>query len=700
MRKLYIDLETYNDVPIKAGSYKYAETVEVLLVAYAIDDGPSRCWDVTADEIAPEDLYNAWVNPEYVVIAHNGGLFDRVMLNHHKVLPTIPASRWLDTMVQAYAHGLQGSLSSLGTVYGLRDDEAKLKDGRRLIHMFCKPYSGARIRLLDMQDDWQLFMEYAKRDIDTMRTLHERMPQWNYPGRSFWDSGVRSAEYEYWLIDLVINDRGIQLDADLCVAAMCTARDEKADLDARTSAATDDEVKAATQRDAMLKFILHEYGISLPDMRADTLRRRIADPDLPDALRELLEIRLASSKNTSAKYKAAVKSVCGDGRVRGMHQFCGAARTGRDAGRLLQLQNMARPTMKQADIDIAIEDIKQGLAGMLHDDVSTVLSNCVRGMLVPAHGSKFVVADLSAVEARVLAWLAGERKLLTFFEDYDNGAIQYDQYMVGYANTFGIAPESVSSLQRQLGKVLELSLGYGGGVGAFVTFAAVYNVDLAAIANAIHGAGDAGQLAECADKYEWALKHGFHAGLPKRTYAAIEYLKQKWRESRPKTEHLWGQLSASLKNAIRHKGTIFRIGEHIQIKCMDNFLLIRLPSGRVLSLAAPKVDIDRDGNESIRFMGLDRYSHKWSKQYVHGGMAAGLITQATAACLLRAAYRDAEEDGMPVVLRVHDELVCEVPDTPAFSAARLGNHLTRARPWSHGLPLAATGWEGPRYGKQ
>lgn len=694
MKKLYIDLETYNSEPISNGSYKYAETVEVILFAYAIDDGNVHLWDVTQYDTPPKDLLEAWLDDEYVVICHNGGLFDRVVLNNLQILPEIPSSRWLDTMVQAYCHGLSGSLEKLGEVFGLREDQTKMKEGRSLIHMFCKPVKGERKTAQDYPEQWKKFCQYAVRDVESMRVIHKKLPTWNYPGSKFFKTGERSDEYNYWLIDLEINDRGLQIDTDLCVAAMQTAIDERDSLNARTAKATEDEVQAATQRDAMLAYITQSYGVKLPDLRADTLKRRVDDESLPEPLRELLNVRLMSGKNTSSKYKAAVNAVNADGRVRGTLQFCGAPMTGRDAGRIIQPQNFARPSMEQDEIEEAIEVIKAGNADLIFDNTADVLSNCVRGMLIPAPGCKFVSADLSAIEARTLPWLAGEEDVLDFFRGLDKGEITFDSYQRAYGAAFNVEPLAVTKLQRSIGKAMELGLGYGGGASAFVTFAMTFHLDLEEIREAVYATADSFHLSECEGKWEWAKSKGFHAGLKKNTYAAVEYLKQKWRESRPETVALWASLADAMTAAINYEKEVFKVGKHVALRRDGQWLRIRLPSGRCLNLVNPKVTSD-----GLTYMGHDRYSRQWKRQYTHGGKISGWVTQAAASDLLREAYRDATEDGMPPVLRVHDELVCEVPDRSEYTVDRLVGHMTRTRKWSSGLPLAADGWEGYRYRK-
>ena len=696
MRKLFLDLETYSEVPIKNGTYRYAENAEILLLAYALDDEPTKLWDLTEALTPPADLLDAWKQDDYVVLAHNGGLFDRIVLHHDPILPRIPASRWLDTQVQARSHGLPSSLANLCAAFRLPEDQAKLKDGRQLVLTFCAPVRGARILPQDKPEAWIRFREYAMRDVDSMRAVHNLMPVWNYPGPKFFSQGERSLEYQYWLYDQAINDRGIALDRVFCEAAVRTAKDERKALAVRAQDVTDGAVQSATQRDAVLEHILHAFGVTLPDLASDTIKRRLDDPDLPAEVRELLAVRLMAGKNASSKYATALRAASEDGRVRGMFAFCGATTTGRDSGQVVQVQNYPRPRPQttEADIEQGIADVIAGSADLLYDDTASLLGDCARGMLVAAPGKKLIAADLSAIEARMLPWLAGETKVLDFFRDYDAGLLKYDQYMMEYANAFNVDPESVTKFQRSLGKVLTLSLGYGGGAAAFVTFAATYHLDLDEIATAVEETADPVRLADCQTKHEWACEKGFDAGLNKRTYAAVEYLKQVWRDARPATVAFWSQLGNAMTTAILNPGTTASAGAQIKMRMDGTWLRIRLPSGRFLCF--PKA---AHGSDGLSVTLWDRYARRMMAQPTHGGKIAGWVTQAAASCLLRAAYKDAEDDGMPVVLRVHDELVCEVPDKPEFTVQRLVGHLTRGRSWSQGLPLAADGWEGQRYHK-
>ncbi|CDH07890.1 putative DNA polymerase (fragment) [Xenorhabdus bovienii str. oregonense] len=368
---LWLDLETYSEIPIRNGTHAYAEHAEIMLFAWAVNNNPVQVWDVTSGNAMPETLRQALNNPDVILFAHNSH-FDRTVLNHTGFKAEL--SRWRDTMVQALTHGLPGALGALCDVLGISADKAKDKEGKALIQLFCKPRpKNVSIRRATSQthpEEWQRFIAYAGLDIEAMREVHKRLPKWNYQGD----------ELALWHRDQQINDRGVCMDVDLAKSAIEAVEQEQKLLAKRTQEMTDGEVQAATQRDAMLKHITSAFGVILPDMQKSTLERRIADPDLPAPLRELLSIRLQASTTSTSKYKALMNGVSEDGRLRGTLQFCGASRTGRWAGRLFQPQNLPRPTLPQDVIDTGIEALKAGCADLLYDDIMQLTSSTVRGV--------------------------------------------------------------------------------------------------------------------------------------------------------------------------------------------------------------------------------------------------------------------------------------------------------------------------------
>ena len=687
MYPFFVDSETYSDVPIKSGFMNYVQGAEVMLVSYAKGEGEIGLWDITRGEQMPSELEDNIYDERVKLVAHQSA-FDRRMFQFTDLFPgaDLQVARWEDTMVQALAHGLPGALDSLCKIFGVDADKAKSKKGKQLIQLFCKPTSsGKRNTEATHPAQWGDFRDYAKSDISAMRVIHRKMPRRNYPDRP--------VDFKVWEIDQRINQRGFLIDPVLAQAAVEAAKEEKATLAAKVIEATGNAVTAGTQGDALLKYIVESYGVELPDMRADTLKRRIEDESLPVELRQLLDLRVQSNRNSASKYTAALKSMNEDNRLRDTLQFCGAAGTGRWGGRVFQPQNMMRPTMDKEDIDKAINVIKSGLAPMIYDNLPEVLGNCVRGLIIAPPGKKLIVNDYSSIEGRGLAYLAREDYIVDFYRSVDADLVDYDSYMLAYAICFGVDPATVTKAMRQLGKPIELAFGYGGGVAAFLTFAMTYHIDLVKAMEAIWETGDPHHLAECLQKYEWAKKHGYHAGMQPRMYAAFEYVKQKWRTARPKTVQFWDDLSTGFKSAIMFENDVFSAGS-IKFKRQGHWLYMRLPSGRCLTFLKPLMKGDQ-----ITFMGLDRYTKQWKRQNTHGGKLSGLATQAMANDILRVALPKLEDNGYEVVLTVHDEAIAETPDTDEFTSEGMAALMTEEIEWMPGFPLASDGFETYRYRK-
>lgn len=455
MPKLHFDLETWSEVPIKHGTHAYAEQAEVLLFAYAMDDDPVQVWDVTASKTPPAALLEAATDPDVEWWGHNSSMFDWVVLSH--VMPmfakTVGLHRRFDTMIQAYEHSLPGGLESLCEVLNLAEDQRKMKEGKALVRLFCVPppknVTRPRATRHTHPAEWKQFIQYAGMDIVSMRAAHAKMPQWNYP------KNVK--ELELHRMDMRMNLRGMAVDTDLAQAAIALAEQEKKRLAERTRELTEDEVASATKRDQMLTHLLKQYGVELPDLKGSTIERRMSDSDLPDAMRELLGVRLQASATSATKYTALMNAVSNDGRLRGTLQFCGAARTGRWAGRLFQPQNLSRvPKYVAKQWEEYVQTIKDGTTDMIADNVMEVVGSCVRGAIIAPPGKKLVVADLSNIEGRMLAWLAGEEWKLKAFREFDAG-IGPDLYKLAYAKSFAMRPEDVDDEQRQVGKVQELA---------------------------------------------------------------------------------------------------------------------------------------------------------------------------------------------------------------------------------------------------
>lgn len=685
MTDLWLDLETFCDVPLTNGTHIYAERAEITLFAWAIDDGPVGVVDLANGEQLPAPLVKALRDDTVEVWAHNTG-FDRTVLR--RVMPDLcpPLHRWRDTLVQALSHSMPGGLGPLSDILKL-GDQSKDKEGRDLVLLFCKPRpKGSAIRRATKAthpEQWAKFKSYAGRDIEAMRAARGKLPRWNYQG----------AELALWHLDQKINDRGVCIDMDLAHCAVDAVAKAQKVLAARTYKLTNEQVASATKRDALLKYLLEAFGVDLPDMQKATLERRIEDESLPKELRELLAIRLQASTTSTSKYKTLLKSTSSDGRLRGTLQFNGASRTGRWAGRLFQPQNLPRPALAQDVIDAGIDALKSDCADLIFDNVMELTSSAIRGAIVAPPGKKLVVSDLSNIEGRVAAWLAGESWKLEAFRSFDRGE-GHDLYKLAYAKAFGIKPEDVTKDQRQVGKVLELFMQYEGGVGAFLIGAASYNIDLDDMAEKAYPSIPQGILNEARSALAYAkLKKRSTFGLAEKTWIVCDSLKRMWREAHPAIASYWGDLADIVRWCILHPG-VTRDCRLLKVRRDGSWLRIRLPSGRYLCYPSPQVD-----SEKITYMGVHQYTRKWSRLSTYGGKVFENICQAVARDVMAHNMPLIEDAGFEIVLTVHDEVICEAPDTDDFSAERLSQLLSANPPWATDLPLAAGGFETYRYRK-
>lgn len=709
MTILWLDTETYSECDLKtAGTHRYAEhpSTEITIAQWAVDDGEPVVVDCTepggTDQYALIDLLR---DPTVTIVAHNS-MFDRTLLRHCWGLD-IPVERWQDTMIKAMSHGLPGGLDKIGQIVGLEDDQAKDKRGRELIQLFCKPRpKGSKLRRATREThpkEWAEFLEYSRQDIVAMRAIDKRLPNWNYR--------AGHPELGIWHLDQRINDRGVAVDTELAEAAIEAVAIEQKRLKTEVQEATNGLVSSASKRDQLLAFICAEYGVDLPDMKADTLRRRVEDPNLPEGVRLLLALRLESTKTSTAKYKALVNATSEDGRLRNTLQFAGAQRTARWAGRIFQPQNMPRPDIglvadhfqvsrKVAEdmlvdyLDQGIEALKGGYADVVFDNVIGLTANAVRGCIVAPPGKKLVIADLSNIEGRGLAFLAGERWKLKAFADFDNGTGE-DLYKVAYGRSFNIDPKEATGQKRQIGKVMELGLGYEGGVAAFLTFAAVYQMDLDDLAQAVWATASHEALDNAQGMWGWAKKKKRTLGLTMEVYVACEVLKRAWRDAHAATEALWAAAGEAVRLAIRNPGETFPIGQHLKARRDGAWLRIRLPSGRYLCYIHP--DVDDEGQ--ITYFGVNQYTRQWGRIKTYGGKLVENATQAFARDVLAYNMPAIERAGYEIVLSVHDELLTETPDREEFNADELGQMMATAPTWAKGIPLAAAGFETTRYRK-
>lgn len=682
MPNLYFDLETYSDVPISAGTHAYAEGAEAIVAAWALDDGPVQVSAVNG-QLDQLPVYQHLVDPGVTIVAHNS-YFDRTILRiAHGI--DIPADRWRDTMVAALAHSLPGALGKLSEILKLPVDQAKDKEGKSLIRLFCIPrpknMTLRRATAETHPKEWHAFLDYARLDIEATRAIDKMLPKWN----------LDTTERRLWLLDQRINDRGVLIDRALVDAAIGAVEARQAQLAEEAQEITGGALLAATQRDALVDYINDTYNLVLSDVKGATVDRLLEDESLPNSLRALLEVRAQASTTSTAKYHALAAATSKDGRLRGTLQFCGAARTGRWAGRVFQPQNLPRPTMKNAAIEAGIEDLK---AGRPVENVMALASSALRGTMIAPPWKKFVIADLSNIEGRVLAWLAGERWKIDAFQDFDQGT-GHDLYKLAYSRSFGIKPETVTKDQRQIGKVQELALGYEGGVGAFVTFAQAYGIDLDDMAAKAGPslAKDLKQQAEAA--WAWAEKEGRTHGLAKDTWIACDAIKRAWRNAHGSIVEFWKDLQAAFLAALEEPGSFHQAGSLVAVSRTGAWTRIILPSGR--SLCYPAATF-KDG--SITYMGVNQFTRKWERIQTYSGKLAENVTQAVARDVLASGMLAAEAAGYRIVLSVHDELITEVEDSHRFSADGLAKLMSTQPVWADGLPLAAAGFETRRYQKE
>jgi len=682
-----LDTETFSATPIKAGTYRYASDCEVMVVTYTLDDDdPAKVWDVTSGEPMPGDLAYWLLDTDEPVTAHNA-MFDRNVLRLGQLKLALPIERWRCTMVKALAHSLPGKLEALCTVLGVEQDKAKLKTGAKLIQLFCKPRpKSAKITRATSRThpaEWAEFLEYARIDCEALREVDRLLPNWNW----------REQEIALWHLDQKINDRGFAIDVEMAEAAVRTVKREQRRLAEEVRELTNEEVQAATQRDRMLMHILTEYGVALPDLTASTIERRIDDPDLPRGLRDLLALRQDASTSSTTKYTAMLRSVT-DGRLRGTLQFNGASRTGRWAGRIVQPQNFARPTHEQEEIDEAIELLKADVLDLVSNDCMKLISSALRGTIIAPPGRKLNVADLSNIEGRMLAWLAGEEWKLQAFRDFDAGTGP-DLYKLAYARSFGIPHEQVTKAGRQIGKVQELSLGYEGGVGAFVSMGENYGLDAEAMAEAAWASLPRDVVHEAEGFYDWALQQKRPTfGLSRKAYVTCDTFKRLWRGAHPGVVSLWDDLDEACIAAVRKPGNTIRV-RSLLVASTGAWLRIRLPSGRYLCYPNPKVKDDK-----LSYMGMNQYTRQWQRIGTHGGKLVENVTQAAARDVLVSPMHAIEADGYAIVLSVHDELITESDDTEQFDWKHLAAHMATVPSWAPGLPLAAAGFSDHRYKKK
>lgn len=723
MSYLYLDFETFSEADLKkVGSYAYAEhpTTEVLICTYAFDDEPVQVWDCTDGSDMPGDLHRALrrlvkPNSRIKMVWHNGGLFDRLIMKHCWGFD-IPVSNTIDTMIWAFRHALPGSLDALCEVLGVSADNAKDKRGKALIKRFSKPtpknYKIRRYTAETHPDEWALFIKYAVSDITAMREVFHKLPRW---GNSEFEDRVLE-------LDQLINDRGFKVDVALAEAAIEAVEKHKAQLQEEAQRKYGGSL---TGKDFLP--ILRELAPAhrIHNVQKSTLNDLLADEDLPDDARTIIEMRLGAASTASAKYAPLLLGRSFDDRRRGCIQYGGAKRTLRWAGKAFGPQNLARGYYHD-------EELYRGILALLKRrahrrfDIAKLTASTVRSCIIPEAGYKFVVADYSNVEGRGLAWLAGEDDLIEVFV---NGV---DVYKKLASTVFNVAYEAVTKDQRQIAKAMVLGLGYAGGVGAFVTFAKNLGLDLNDMTNTLDGTFPDHIWAATARGYEWAriqeAKRPPRTGekddrpsyiLDKKVWRTCDALKRMYREANPAIVQFWRDIEDAAMAAIRNPGKEFTAGprgvkfsRNVETDNNGNkvagwWLRMTLPSGRVMSYPGVGLSVsketDEDGkvstNVRIKYQGENQLTRQWGFQYTYSGKLVENCTQALCRDLLANALLNVEANGYPIVLHVHDEIICETPDSPEYNVAELERLMCELPEWAEGFPLVAEGAEMKRYAK-
>ena len=644
-RILEMDIETFSDVDlIKCGVYAYADSpaFEVLLFAYSFDGGETRVIDLAQGEELPGEVAEAVFDGSVVKTAFNAN-FERTCLSKH-FGRYLPPDSWHCSAVQAAVLALPRSLEDVGAVLGL--DERKMKEGKELIRYFCVPCkptkaNGGRRRNLPCHapEKWELFKAYCMRDVDVEKAIRGKLCKFPIP----------EGEMELYRLDQRINDRGVPVDMGLVRQAVKCERLHKEVVTKRAYELTGLENPNSV---AQLKGWLGENGVEAESLSKKAVTEMIGESD--GEVEELLRLRLLMAKTSVKKYEAMERSVCSDGRVHGLLQFYGANRTGRWAGRLVQVQNL--PQNHIEDLELARRLVREGRfedVEMLYDSTPKVLSELIRTAFVPEPGCRFVVADFSAIEARVLAWLAGERWRLEVFSSH--GKI----YEASASAMFHVPIEEVTkgSPLRQKGKIAELGLGYGGAAGALVSM----------------GALDMGLSED---------------DLPPLVAA--------WRRANPHITQFWWDVDKAAVEAVtkRAKTRAGRIG----FEYRSGILFVMLPSGRKLAYVKPRMAVNKFGRAGLTYEGILE-NKKWGRIETYGPKLVENIVQGTARDLLAEAMLRVERKGYPIVMHCHDEIIAEVPE--GMGSVEEMCEVMAVRPsWAEGLPLRADGYECPFYQKQ
>ena len=643
-KQLALDIETWSDIDlITSGVYKYTDSDHfcILLLAYSIDDKETRIVDLAQGEMIPENVLQMLTDDNVIKTAFNAN-FERTCLSKHLGIRLQPES-WRCTAVQASMLALPLSLEAVGTVLGL--DKQKLSEGKELIKYFCCPckatkVNGGRTRNLpsDAPEKWELFKSYCIRDVDVEKQIRQKLS--NYP--------ISEQEQKVYCLDQRINDRGIMVDRSLVEHAITCDLLYKETATRRAYELSGLENPNSVSQ---LKGWLEKRGLSVDSLAKDAVRDLITQTD--GAVAELLTLRLRMSKTSVKKYEAIDRAVCRENRVHGLLQFYGANRTGRWAGRLVQIHNL--PQNHLEDLELARSLVETGRYGdveLFYESTPDVLSELIRTAFIAKPGCRFIISDFSAIEARVLSWMAGEEWRMEVFATH--GKI----YEASASAMFHIPIEEITKTSplRAKGKIAELALGYGGSVGALTAMGAL------------------------------------DMGLEE---SELQPLVNTWRNANPHIIEFWWQVDEAALTAVRER-TSKRVGM-LTFEYERGILFVTLPSGRRLSYIKPRIELNRFGREGLTYEGIGE-SKKWMRLETYGPKLVENVIQATSRDILAESMLRLEQAGFDIVCHVHDEVVLEVPE--GVSSVEEINEIMAINPtWTKGLPLKAAGFESPFYKK-
>ena len=654
-RVMGVDIETYSSVDLtEAGVYAYVEApdFDILLISYIFDDWGEDdvktidCFDADPDMMA--EFCEALLDPQIVKTAFNAN-FERTCLAKWLQKP-MPPEEWRCTMVKALTLGLPGNLAGAGEALGLPPEKLKDPQGKALIQFFSKPCkptrtNGQRTRNLPQHDPakWQLYKSYNRQDVVTEQEILRKLSIYKTP----------ESEQELWALDQHMNDNGVALDIPMV--------EKIVEYDTRRRQELQEEAQELTGLKnpnslAQLKRWLAEQGVEMTSVTKDTITEALRDPDLPDIVRRVLEIRTALGKTSVAKYSTMLVAHCRDHRLRGILQFYGANRSGRWAGRLVQAHNLAKNSLP--DLALARELAAEGdfdTMGTLFGETAFVFSELIRTAFIPSEGCRFIVSDFSAIEARVLAWIAGEEWVLEAFR------AGKDIYCETASMMYHVPVEKhgANSHLRQKGKVAVLACGYQGGVGAMKRM-------------------DKG------------------GSIPE---DELQSVVDQWRQANSKVVKLWRTVELAARTAIEEHRTI-RLKNGIAFGYINGNLFIKLPGGRKLCYWNTRLKLDpRDGREHIVYMGVNQETKQWGETETYGGKLVENIVQATARDCLAISMQRVAALGYNIVMHVHDEIIVDCPIEDTGAMERINACMAEPIPWAPGLPLRGDGYETPFYMK-